>query len=508
MKNKFLLIIFAIFSLIIIYPQSAQASPVISDIKINDLQEGWVKIEWSSSEDTTGYLVFGEDQNNLKFSVGSMVLGKRHSADMTGLKKDKAYYFKIIAISKTNGRSETFIQYLDTDNMKDSRGAVFSNFKKVQITDKVFVSSFLTDEKSKIEFRYGTERDNLNKYVRNNSLKTEHNFSIKNLNPGTTYFFQIIAKDDDDNITSYYGNFNTSSNSIQEIKINNLLPGDYGQAPMMPEKTIISFESNILATAEVFYGTDPKNLKQRTKVTTNPSLNHQIILNKLTPDTTYFYQLRLKSDFVKNTFNSQIYSFKTASLNQAYLNNYFQDGDLVKYKSTTYLLHNEAKTPIYNKEKIKTISSQVKTIEEIYLNEYDESDPYWGIFHDGQVVKEAKKNTVYLIDGEYKRPIANWQVFTYLNYKSSDVITASSAALRSYKEGEIVGHSKEITSLGNLNNSLIKSASSPVVYLVVNDKKLPFLTEAAFNKKGYNFSQVKIISDSLLKSIEDGQVII
>lgn len=508
MKNKFLLIILAIFSLIIIYPQTVQASPVISDIKINDLQEGWVKIEWSTSEDTIGYLVFGEDQNNLKFSVGSMISGRRHSADMTGLKKGQAYYFKITAVSKTNGRSETFLQYLNTDGMKDSRGAVFSNFKKVQITDRAFVASFLTDEKVKIEFKYGTDRDDLNKYIRNNSLKTEHSLSIKNLNPGTTYFFKIIAKDSDNNVTSYSGDFNTSSNPIQEIKINNLLPGANGQAPMMPEKTIISFESNILATAEVFYGTDPKNLKQRAKITTNSSLNHQVVLDKLTPNTTYFYQLRLKSDFVKNTFNSQIYSFKTAPLSQAYLNNHFQNGDLVKYKSTTYLLHNEAKTPIYNKEKIKTISSQVKPIEEIYLNEYDESDPYWGIFHDGQVVKEAKKNTVYLIDGEYKRPIANWQVFTYLNYKSSDVITASSAALRSYKEGEVIGHSKEITSLGNLNNSLIKSASSPIVYLVVNDKKLPFLTEAAFNKKGYSFSRVKIISDSLLKSIEDGQVII
>lgn len=501
-------IILASFSLFLIMGSPVKAAPQISDIKISELNEGWAKITWTTNEDSTGYLVFGESPEKMTFSVGSMTLGRHHQADMTGLQKNKNYYFKIIANSPKNGQSETFVNFLDTDNMKDSRGAKFSDFKKLQTTNQSFSASFVTDEEVKIEVKYGTEIDNKNKTIRNNSYKIEHSISLKNLNTETKYFFEIIATDKDGNKTTYSNDFKTSSQAITEIKINNLIPRTYGDAPLMPEKALVSFETNLLATTEILYGTDPNKLTKTVKISTSPALNHQIFLSKLEPNTNYYYKLRVKSDLIKNTFLSQVYSFKTASLNQGYLNEHFQSGDKVKYKTTTYLIYNEVKVPIYNSNKARGLEGETKKIEEKYLAQYQERSPYYGVFHDGQVVKEKNKPTIYLIDGEYKKAIANWQVFTYLNYKAQDITIASATELKAYKDGATINHSKEITSLAHLNNTLAKSADSPVVYLLVNGKKLPFLSETAFKKAGYNFSQVKIQSNQFLNNLNEGQVII
>lgn len=509
-KTNFLRIsiILAIFSLFFIIGSPVKAAPLISDIKISELNEGWAKIEWTTSEDSTGYLIFGDSPENLKFSVGSMNLSRRHQADMTGLQKNKDYYFKIIATSPKSGQNETFINYLDTGKMKDSRGAKFSDFKKLQTTDKTFSASFLTDEEVKIEIKYGVEIDNKNKTLRNSSYQVEHDIFLKNLNINTRYFFEIIATDRDGNKTTYSGDFKTSSQEITEIKISNLIPRSYGDAPLMPEKALISFETNVLATAEILYGTDPNKLNKTIKISTTQDFNHQIFLTKLEPNTNYYYKLRVKSSLVKNTFLSQVYSFKTAPLDQSYLNEYFQSGDKVKYKTTTYLIYNDVKVPIYNTTKARELGVETKKIEEKYLAEYQERAPYYGIFHDGQVVKEKNKNTVYLIAGEYKRAIANWKVFTYLNYKASDIKIASATELRAYKDGATINHSKEVTSLASLNNTLAKGLNSSVIYLLINGKKLPFLSEEAFKKAGYNFSQVKIIPSETLNNIPEGQVII
>lgn len=508
MKKRLFITILFVFSLIFLISPTAQANVNIYDIKIGPLNEAWVNISWSSKDETTGYIVFGEKPEELNFYVADMNLSRKHSADMTGLKKNQEYYFKVISVDKNGKESESFLNYLDTKNMKDSRSAKFLNFKKIQTTDNYFTASFSTDEKTRTELYYGDDPDNLNKSIKSYGLKTDHEIIIKNLQPNTRYYLKIIAKNEDGNLSSYYEDFKTPSHFSKEIQIDKLIPSSYGTSPLMPERALISFETNLLTSSEVHYGLKPKELKKRERISKDPALNHQIFLNDLNPDTIYFYQLKLRSEILKIDYKSPIYSFKTAPLTKPYLENYINSGDLVKYKSTTYLIYNENKVPLYNNNKIRDLNSEVKKIKESYINEYEEASAYWGNFHDGQVVKLKNKNTVYLIDGEYKRAISNWAVFNYLNYKDSDIIVASSSALAKYKEGRVVSHSKEISSIGKLNNTLAKSSNNKTIYLLINDKKLPFLNEASFNRNSYSFSEVKILDDNFLNSIVTGQVVI
>lgn len=508
MKNKILLVIFLVIILSFAWAKQAEAVSAIYDIKVGEINTNWVNVKWNTSEVTSAYLFFGESPDKMIYSVGDINLSRSHSADMTGLKKNGEYYFKIVSTNRNGEKTESVLNYLKVKNIKDDRGAIFSDFKKLQTTDQTFSASFITDEDARIEFRYGLEREKLNKSWKNYNLSNEHQITIKNLNPSTHYYFEIIAKDDDNNLTTYSGDFRTTNDFIKEIKISNLIPSSYGDSPIMPERAFISFDSNVLATADISYGVEANKLYKREKISSVASLKHQVFLSKLEPDTLYYYKLYLRSDLVKNNYEEQIRTFKTAALTKEYLNSQFQSGDLVKYRSTTYLLYNDVKLPLYNSNKIKEIATEVKPIKENYLNEYQESSGYWGLFHDGQVVKDKHKSTVYLIDGPYKRPIANWEVLRYLNYQARDIVLTESWNLGNYKLGETINHSKEITSNNSLNNVLVKSPNTSTVYLIVNNKKLAFFSEEVFKKKGYSFSQVKSISDSQLKSIAAGQVII
>ncbi len=507
MKKQLSIIFLSIFSLNLLITAPVRAEVVISDIKPGALQEGSVQISWMTNEDTTGYILFGKAENDMSFRVGDANFSRSHSSDLTGLKKDQEYYYKIFATNKNGEKSESFVNYIDTKNMPDTRAPLIANLKKLQSTDTAFAISFSTDEPVKITLKYGDKKDSLTKTWNNGTYKEEHAIIITGLKASTHYYFEISAKDKDNNLAVSTGDLTTASQGSDAIKMSKLTPESDNQAPVMAENAIITWESNLLATADIYYGLAPKTLNKNMKVSTTSSLVHRAILGKLEQNTTYYYQIKMKSELNKKDFTSSIYSFKTAAMDEGYLSFYFKSGDLVKYKSTTYFIYNDTKIALNSDEKIKTISSATpKTLEEKYFTAFKDGSAYYGVFHDGQLVKEEKVSAVYLIDGNYKRPIAKWEILKYLNYSARDIVVAKSGQLKNYKLGTIINHSQEITS-SSLNNKLVKSPSGPAVYLIASGKKLPFFNQQAFFKYNYKFSDVKKISDQELQNIPEGQLI-
>ncbi len=507
MKNKTLLTCLFVFCLSLLMATAVKAEARIYDIKLGALQEGKTQVFWSTNEPTTGHVFFGKSQEDMSFYVGDTNLSQTHVVDLTGLRKGQDYYYKVVAKDKNGATSESFVKYFNTDKMIDTKAAVISNVKKIQTIDTAFAFSFSTNELTKASVKYGTSEKLLNKTWSNTTYNLEHLVIISGLKASTKYFFEISVKDKDNNPSVSTGDFTTDSQSYNEIKISNLIPEGYNQAPLMPESAIITWTSNVLATADIAYGTSPKALNKLTKVTATSSLNHKATLTKLEANTTYYYRIKMSSPLNKKSFESQTYSFKTAPMNIEYLNQYFKNGDLVKYKNITYFLYNDTKTAINNSEKIKSLSTKtIKTIEERYFKQYKDSPAYFGMLRDGQLVKEEKSNIVYLIDGNYKKPIAKWNVVTGLNYTSKDIMVVKKAQLAVYKLGTIIKTTKEITS-STLNNKLVKSSNGTSVYLVANGKKMLFSSQAVFLKQGYQFSNVKIITDKELKGLPDGQLI-
>ncbi len=507
------IIIISLLIIVSALAHQARAETTIYNIETNNLKNNQATLTCNTGQESRVSVFFGKSESKLDLSVGSSVYSRHHSLVLTGLDNDSAYYYRIVAYSENGEESESFVRYLDTEKMVDTERPEILDFKVLQTTNKATNFTISSDEKVRVSIKYGFDETSLNKSWNTNTYKTKHDIILTKLTPEKDYYFKITIKDEQSNSTTMNKHINTRlSNSYDKLIIQNLTPESYEQAQLMPKTAIITWETNVLAESKIYYGTNPKKLNS-TKKTSSKSLNHRAILENLKPDTIYYFKVEVKSQLNSKSTKTDIHSFKTLALTEDYLSLYFKSGDVVKTKSknsTSYLIYDNKKIPFSGNSLDKIDYSQdIKTISDIDLKAYENYSGYFGKFYTGQVVKTTTKNAVYIIDGKYKRPIANWLVFKYLNYKDKHIIIASDKDLKDYKTGDLITHSKQLTTNSPLSNqSLVKSPERSTIYLIANGKKLPFFSEEAFISKDYNFSQVKIVDWYLLANTPTGQVII
>lgn len=506
-----------LFTTILIFIASgnyALASFRIDNLHVNKPHNGKVTISFNSSEASRSFVYFGESETNLNNYIGNMNYLRRHEVEFSGLKKDTDYYYKIILENEKGRRIESFVNYFNTKGMVLTSSPDILNFQRLDVLDRSIAFSFQSNREVSYEFFVALEDEEFTRIDRNTRRRLNHEIIIVNkLEANSRYNYRLVIRDSDGNTRTYSGRFNTRSNPISNISMTNLKPSSVSEMPSMPERAIFSWQSNVAAKSEIYYGTDPNRLRSKVTVNADLSKDHYKVIENLRADTTYYFQVRMSSPLIRNNFRSQVYSFKTAALNQDFLSLYYQSGDLVSYRSRTYLIYQDSKIRINNSNLVNELKNdtEVKSIEERFLNQYTTSLPYFGVYFSGQVVREENKAIVYLIDGEYKRPIDNWMVFTYLNYKADDILVDKNRNLRAYKTGEKITDSRQITgyNLGALlNNTLVKLENDNTVYLIVNKQRQAFLNEAAFRRHGFSFEDVKVISESELNYFESGQIII
>jgi hypothetical protein len=500
-----LLLIFLVY----LFPLESAAKNEIYNIKITDFKDNQATLTCTTSDLSKVNVYFGNSEDNLNFSVNSSLYEKYHETKLTGLSYDINYYYKIIATDKNNNRSESFIGYLPTDDMEDTENPKLSYFKIKQITNKAIYFSLESIEKIRVSIKYGNNLENLNKHWGKSRLEKKHSILLKNLEPGSNYYLKITLEDDSKNSIVTRKNFTTKIyDSYNELKIRKLDPESYNQAQLLARNFVITWESNVLADSKIFYGTDPERLNKRQNVEED-SLTHKAVLENLEPSTIYYYKIEMKSDMNSKKITTGIQSFKTLELSWNYLNLYFHSGDIIKNNRITYLIYKDKKIPFRNDRITSNYTNEKIETDTEDLEKYETISGYWGNLYTGDVAKEADKSTVYVIDGKYKKPLANYRIFKYLNYNINDIKTVSRDELKNYETTEIIKHSKELTKTAPLKNlSLVKSPEDSDVYLIANEKKLPFLNANAFLANGYNFSQVQTVPWYKINSIPVGQVII
>lgn len=504
------LIVLVVFSLAVV--KKAEAQVTISDILTGVPDNGQIQITWKTNQPARTDVYFGQSSNKLDKHLGNIEYKTGHQADLTGLKKKTDYYYKIVAVNESGQRTESFVQYFNTKDMKDTTIPQVSGLRIVQTTDTAAAIYFLTDEPTRINLDYGLDSTSLDRHWSNHDLRYDHLIILTGLTAGNKYNFRLLAKDEDANTAERSGDFKTDSyRNYEQIKISNLVPESRNQVPALTERAAVSWDSNILATSEISYGTEPNNLRQSIKVSNNHQLSHRVELANLQPNTIYYFKIKMWSELNHKNFESQVYSLKTAPMTFDYLRQFFQSGNILEYRRDYYYLYNNFKIKLNNNSLASRgyAKESAKTIEEKYFQQYREGLAYWGAYHDGQVVKSANDSTVYVIDGQYKRPVANISVFKYLNYRVEDIVIDQNNSLRSYRNGELVKHSKELTGRCPIKNyTLAKSPNGGTVYLIVNNRKMPIVNQQVFLRYGFKFSAVKTVSWGILSQIADGQVII
>jgi hypothetical protein len=430
--KKLVFLSFFIF-MSIAYPSQGLASFEFKNIQVSDIENGSAKIKWFTPDQRTrGTIYFGENYDNLDRNIGYSVYDYYHETVLSGLLKNKTYYFKILAIDMSENREESFLQNFSTKGMKkdDLIKPQFIEQKIMQIMNNAAAIYWTTNEETSAVVYYGAEKEGLKNAAGFKSFQKEHELFIYKLNPGTKYNLRITAKDRAGNeINGKFFTFITSNyaGSGPDLSINNIKPLSFNEEFIFARRAVIKFETSLIAKSFIQYGNAPGKYKYKIVVSEFRNQNHQITLPDLEPDTAYYYKITAYDSFNGKKIITSELSFITGSLKKKFVN--------------------------------------------------------------GSLVKDSGYK-VYVISGSEKLWIETAEVFSKLGYKWDWIAKVDDAILREYKEGASIKKTNT-----HPDGTLVKYLNSGAVYLLEGKKKRPFSSAESFLKNGYIWDRIITISD-------------
>jgi immunomodulating metalloprotease len=175
------------------------------------------------------------------------------------------------------------------------------------------VVQWMTNQSSGSMVRYGTDPNNLNQVAQGSMGVTSHQVALQNLQPNTTYYIQAVSPGQgtgqavspimqfstSNGQTGYNGNYNQSAgyggynqpagtqSNNQNVQITN---GPTANSVSNNQATV-TWSTTAPSSSVVKYGTNPNNLAQTAQAPWG-AVNHQVTLNNLNPNTTYYFQVQ------------------------------------------------------------------------------------------------------------------------------------------------------------------------------------------------------------------------
>lgn len=215
--------------------------------------------------------------------------------------------FSTIGMAQTTGTAATN----QSGNQKITNGPVIE-----YTSDHSAMIAWSTKQAGGTYVAYGTDRNNLNQRTQKAWGGTNHRLEIKNLQPSTTYYFQIRsenAQGSGADVQSDVAQFTTVAKGAQPDRQNKNVgvmgeptggstsgsgstSAQISNGPMIEQASdknaIIAWTTKSQADMSVKYGTDRNNLSQNADATENAGgTNHRVTLSNLQPNTTYFFQV-------------------------------------------------------------------------------------------------------------------------------------------------------------------------------------------------------------------------
>lgn len=406
------------------------AEILFNNIEVSDFQDRTAKLKWQTSQPTKGDIYYGSEENNLNKYMGFSLYDNFHETILSGLEDGKKYYFRIIATTQSGEQSETYVRNFTVKNMKDTIAPQIINEDILQVTADAVSFVWLTDEKTRADIKYGLSNENLNQKAGYGGYNTEHELSIYNLKRGYEYYFQIIAYDKAGN--KDYGRVFHVTLSDVSGKL------DYGLQinNVRPQGTKDSLVST--RTAEIKWQTNWVSKGLVTYGTKSNSLNKKVYVS---PNKETDHIARLENLEPNTTYYFKIRAYES--------------------------LYNKSKETEVLSFKTKDVDYRIKT---------------------GALV-QGSDNKIYIISGTNRYWIQNEKIFNELGFKWSWVQKYSDNILMDYKKISNITNSKK-----HPDGVLIKYEGKATVYLMDGGKKRPIVSAKAFEKNGYSWNKIIVIS--------------
>jgi len=179
----------------------------------------------------------------------------------------------------------------------------------------------------------------------------------------------------------------------------------------------------------------------------------------------------------------------------------FRDGSLLKGAGqlTVYVLEDSKKRPFVSQAVFEGLGYSFSNVNEIPVTNSglaDAIDSYetgviinsTGSHPSGTLIRVASDYTVYLVEGNQKKPISSASIFNSYHYDFSDVVIIPVSELNIYTTS---------SNLKFMDSALIKG-NTQAVYVVDNNSSemIPFRSAVELVGLGYNFGNVISVSDA------------
>lgn len=181
-------------------PPRDTSPPHISAVSTNDVTTTAATINWKTDENADSQVEYGLDTKYGSFSGldGNLVTG--HSVTLSDLTAGTTYHFRVLSKDATGNlaRSDDFT--LTTS--RDAQPPAISSVVTRNITATTARIEWNTDELSSARVEYGPDSTSLSDVVVAADFALTHAATLANLQPYTTYYFHVVAKDEAGNTTT------------------------------------------------------------------------------------------------------------------------------------------------------------------------------------------------------------------------------------------------------------------------------------------------------------------
>lgn len=176
--------------------------PQFIEQKITQITNSAVAIFWTTNEETNAVVYYGAEEEGLKKSAGFKSLQKEHELFIYKLKSGIRYNLRITAKDRAgNEINGKFFTFSTSDYAGSGPDLSIYNIKPLSFNEDLIFSrraaiAFETNLIAKSAIQYGTAPGKYkNKIVVSELRNKNHQITLSDLEPDTTYYYKITAYD-------------------------------------------------------------------------------------------------------------------------------------------------------------------------------------------------------------------------------------------------------------------------------------------------------------------------
>lgn len=244
-------------------------------------------IEWATDESSNGTVDFGTDENALDAQEVSGTNETTHRMVLTKLATGTTYAYQVGSTDASgNGATKSAVVFASTAASEDLTAPVISTTPSViYVNDRQATISWQTNEAADAEVSFGTAADQLLEVQNEEDFNTTHSITLTNLTAGTTYYYQVSSRDQNNNgpAKSAVLEFSTEALPDTAPPVSSNIT-----AATTSTEALITWTTDELSDSAVRYGTQSGSLDFNTGDSEDVTA-HAVTLTNLTPGTTYTY---------------------------------------------------------------------------------------------------------------------------------------------------------------------------------------------------------------------------